>query len=99
MAHRTARRRSSVAAAAYRAGQKLLEERTGIVDDYTKKLGVEHAEILAPEGAPDWVYDRDVLWNTTEKLERRKDSQLARDVELGLPIELDKASQLALLRE
>jgi Ti-type conjugative transfer relaxase TraA len=91
--------RSSVAAAAYRAGQSLHEERTGLTHDFIRKEGVEHSEILAPEGAPDWVYDRGVLWNTVERIERRRDAQLAREVELGLPIELDDASQLSLLRE
>jgi Ti-type conjugative transfer relaxase TraA len=91
--------RSSVAAAAYRAGQSLHEERTGLTHDFTRKEGVEHSEILAPEGAPDWIYDRAVLWNTVERIERRRDAQLAREVELGLPIELDDASQLSLLRE
>jgi Ti-type conjugative transfer relaxase TraA len=91
--------RSVVAAAAYRAGQSLEEEATGITHDYTRKEGVEHSEILAPEGAPDWVHDRSKLWNTIEAVEKRKDAQLAREIEIGLPIELDADQQLALLRE
>ena len=47
--------KSVVAAAAYRSGQSLYEEQTGITHDYTRKEGVEHSEILAPEGAPEWV--------------------------------------------
>ena len=91
--------RGVVAAAAYRAGQCLQDEQSGITHDFTRKRGVEHSEILAPNGAPNWVYGRSVLWNTIERIERRRDSQLAREVELGLPIELNSVSQLALLRE
>jgi Ti-type conjugative transfer relaxase TraA len=91
--------RSVVAAAAYRAAQSLEEEGSGITHNYTRKEGVEHSEILAPEGAPDWVYDRSALWNTIEAVEKRKDAQLAREIEVGLPIELDSDQQLALLRE
>src|SRR6202050_3578018 len=91
--------RSVVAAAAYRAAQSLEEDASGITHDYTRKVGVEHSEILAPEGAPNWVFDRAALWNAVEGTEKRKDAQLAREVEVGLPIELDDASQVALLRD
>jgi Ti-type conjugative transfer relaxase TraA len=91
--------RSVVAAAAYRAAQSLDEKLSGITHNYTRKEGVEHSEILAPEGAPDWVFDRSTLWNTIEAVEKRKDAQLAREIEVGLPIELDSEEQLALLRE
>jgi ATP-dependent exoDNAse (exonuclease V) alpha subunit len=91
--------RSAVAAAAYRAGEQLREERTGLTHDFTRKQGVEHSEILAPTEAPGWVHDRLVLWNSVERIEKRRDAQLAREVELGLPIELDSFSQLALLRQ
>jgi hypothetical protein len=49
---------SAVAGAAYRSGSRLYEESTGITHDYTLKVGVEHSEILAPEDAPAWVFDR-----------------------------------------
>jgi ATP-dependent exoDNAse (exonuclease V) alpha subunit len=91
--------KSVVAAAAYRAGGSLYEEQTGITHDYTRKEGVEHSEILAPVGAPDWVHDRLTLWNAVEAVEKRKDAQLAREVEVGLPIELEPDEQLGLLRE
>jgi Ti-type conjugative transfer relaxase TraA len=91
--------KSIVAAAAYRAGQSLFEDRTGIAHDYTRKQGVEHSEILAPEVAPNWVHDRLALWNAIEAIETRKDSQLAREVEVGLPVELNDQQQLELLRE
>ena len=80
--------RSAVASAAYRASDKLVNEREGIKHDFTKKQGVIFSEILAPENAPDWVYDRNQLWNNVERSERRKDAQLARDITLALPHEL-----------
>jgi Ti-type conjugative transfer relaxase TraA len=91
--------RNAVAAAAYRAGIALYEEATGKTHDYSKKMGVEHSEILAPDHAPEWVFDRQKLWNMVEAAENRRDSQVAREVEVGLPIELSKAQQIELLRE
>ena len=90
-----AKGRSSVAAAAYRSGSQLADERTGAVHDYTRKSDIQHSEILAPEGAPDWVQDRAALWKAVE---RRKDAQLAREVQIALPRELDADRQIALLR-
>jgi len=93
-----AKGRSSVAAAAYRSGAELVDERTGAVHDYTRKSDIQHSEIMAPEGAPDWSLDRPALWNAVEAGERRKDAQLAREVQLALPRELDADRQIALLR-
>ena len=90
--------RSSVAAAAYRSGRRLRDERQGIEHDYSRKGGVVHAEILAPENAPDWMRDRDRLWNAVEAVERRKDAQLAREIEVALPRELDRSARLELVR-
>ena len=90
--------RSSVAAAAYRSGGRLRDERQGVEHDYSRKGGVVHAEILAPENAPDWMRDRDRLWNVVEAVERRKDAQLAREIEVALPRELDRAARLELVR-
>ena len=84
MVHR-GKGQSTVAAAAYRSGSRLLEESTGITHDYTHKHGVEHSEILAPEDAPAWVFDRHTLWNTVEASEKRKDAQVAREIVLALP--------------
>lgn len=91
--------RTSVGAAAYRSGTGLTDERTGHHFDYTKKPGIEHSEIIAPEGAPDWVYDRAALWNTVERAERRRDAQTARDIEIALPVELSKDRQIELMRD
>jgi ATP-dependent exoDNAse (exonuclease V) alpha subunit len=66
--------------------------------DFSRKHGVEHLEIMAPPDAPPWVFHRDSLWNAVEKAERRKDAQLAREIEVALPIELPKDEQVELLR-
>lgn len=94
-----ARGQSVVAAAAYRSGTKLRDVRYASWHDYTGKRGSEYSEIMAPEGAPDWVRDRETLWNRVELVELRKDSQLARAIELGLPVELLPEQCLALLRD
>jgi Ti-type conjugative transfer relaxase TraA len=91
--------RNAVAAAAYRSGTSMYEEATGQTHDYSKKMGVEHSEILAPDNAPEWVFDRQMLWNQVEAAEHRKDAQVAREVEVGLPIELSKNEQIELLRD
>lgn len=90
--------RSSTGAAAYRAGEKIVDVRTGIVHDYARKRGIDHSEIMAPANAPDWVHDRAKLWNAVEHSEKRKDSQLARDVEVALPTELNADQQRELVR-
>ncbi len=90
---------SVVASAAYRAADSLNDERIGKTFDYSRKRGVEHAEILAPDGAPEWIRNRQALWNAVERVERRKDAQLAREIELGLPIELTKEQQVELVRD
>lgn len=83
---------SAVASAAYRAGEKILDERTGLTHDYTRKSGVASTVILTPANAPAWCANRTELWNAVEKNERRKNSQLAREFELAIPRELGKSS-------
>ena len=90
--------RSATAAAAYRVAERIMDRRTGLVFDYAAKGGVEHAEILAPSRAPDWVRDRSELWNRVEEAERRKDSQVAREVRVALPSELSHAERVELVR-
>jgi Ti-type conjugative transfer relaxase TraA len=94
-----ARGQSVVASAAYRSGEALSDERYGITHDYTRKHGIAHSEIMAPDGSPAWVRDREVLWNRVEAGELRKDSQLAREIEIGLPIELSHAESVDLMRD
>lgn len=88
--------RSSVACSAYRAGEKLLDERTGEVHDFTKKRGILHQEILSPK---DVNLTRSELWNSAEKSENRKNSTVAREYEIALPSELNFNEQKALVQE
>ena len=90
---------SAVAAAAYRSASVLTDERTGRTCDYTRKERVDHTEIMAPEHTPAWMRDRGQLWNAVEKAEKRKDAQLAREVEVSLPRELNREQQIELVRE
>lgn len=90
---------SAVAAAAYRSGKDLTDERTGERHNYSHRSGVDHAEIIAPDQAPDWVQDRAQLWNAAEAAERRRDSQVAREVRVALPSELEGQEQRDLVRE
>jgi Ti-type conjugative transfer relaxase TraA len=94
-----ARGQSIVAAAAYRSSTALRDERYGITHNYVGKGGVAHSEIMLPAGAPAWAHDREMLWNRVEAGELRKDSQLARLIEVGLPIELAAEECVALLRD
>jgi Ti-type conjugative transfer relaxase TraA len=91
--------RSAVAAAAYRAAERLRDEKLGRDHDYTAKAGVVHSEILLPEGAPERWQDRGTLWNEVEAGEKRKDAQLARDIEISLPRELGQAEAIRLAQD
>ena len=90
--------RSATAAIAYRAAVRIEDRRTGLVFDYARRGGVDHAEILAPDDAPDWVFDRSELWNRVEAAETRKNSQVAREVRVALPAELTHAARVELVR-
>ena len=91
--------RSATAAAAYRSGELIVDERTGEVHDYTRKGDVEHSEILVPPGVPSWAEDRAALWNAAEAAENRKDARVARDYEVAIPKELTRAQGIALVRD
>jgi len=91
--------RSAVAAAAYRSASELQDERLGRAHDFTNKAGVIHSEILLPEGAPARLADRATLWNEVEATEKRKDAQLAREIEIALPRELTKAQAIGLAQD
>lgn len=88
--------RSATAAAAYRAGAKITDERTGEIHDYTRKSGVQSADLILPENAPEWAHDREQLWNAVEQAETRKNSTVAREFEIALPDELSAAERLRL---
>ena len=81
--------RSVVAAAAYRSAEMIDRDETGDRHDYQRKGGVISADLLVPEGAPAWALSRAKLWNAVEAKETRKNSQLAREIEVALPNELD----------
>ena len=66
--------------------------------DYTRKGGIVYSEILLPEFAPAAFTDRSVLWNSVEQIEKSKDAQLAREIEIALPAELDRQEQIRLTR-
>lgn len=92
--------RSAVAAVAYRTASRLLNERDGLVHDFTRKSGVVHTEIVLPDGVEaDWAQDRSTLWNAVEFAEKRKDARVAREFEIALPHELSAAERLALSRD
>ena len=88
--------RSATAAAAYRAGAKITDERTGEIHDYTRKSGVQSVDLILPENAPEWAHDREQLWNAAEQAEARKNSTVAREFEVALPDELSAAERLRL---
>jgi Ti-type conjugative transfer relaxase TraA len=91
--------RSAVAAAAYRAAERLENQRDGLVHDFSGRSGVEHAEIVLPGGVhAEWALDRSALWNAAEASEKRKDARVAREIEVALPHELSAEQRLDLTR-
>ena len=91
--------RSVVACAAYRAGEKLTCEYYGKEQDYTKKTGVEFTNIYAPENTKSVLLDRNQLWNSVEKVERKKNALLAREFEIAFPSELNAQQRKKMLDE
>ncbi|WP_051133885.1 MobQ family relaxase [Methylocystis sp. ATCC 49242] len=89
---------SATAAAAYRAGTRIVCARGAVTHDYTRKRGVAYTEIIVPPAAA-WARDRSVLWNAAEEAENRKNSVIAREYELALPHELSAQGRVALARE
>ncbi len=89
--------RSSVAAAAYRAGCEIEDKRTGLKHNYTKKEGVKHTEIITPDGVD--IPNRSDLWNAAEAAERRKDGCTAREYEINLPHELNEEQRKKLAQD
>lgn len=91
--------KSVIAAAAYRAGEKLYDRETGLTHDFTRKGGVVHREILLPDYAPKEYLDRQTLWKSVTKIEKKSNAQLAREIEVALPVEFSRELQLAIVRE
>lgn len=90
---------SVTAAAAYRAGVVIVDERTGETHDYTRRRGIEHTEILGPAAAPAWMQDRSALWNAAERAEVRSNARVGRDFVIALPHELSPAQRRDAARE
>ena len=91
--------RSAVAASAYLSCSRLYNDYDGIQHDYTKKQGLVWQEVFLPEYAPQEWKDREQLWNAVEEVETAKDSRLAREFVVALPIELSRKEQIELLQE
>ena len=93
---------SAVSAAAYRAGERIRDERTGRTYDHTDRQDVMHKEILLPSRFADldmsWATDRANLWNAAESAESRKNARVAREYLVALPVELDPNQRLNLVR-
>ena len=91
--------RSAVAAAAYMSCSQILNDYDGVQHDYTRKQGLVWQQIFLPEYAPSEWSDRGTLWNAVEENEKTKDSRLAREFVVALPIEMGKAEWESLLTE
>lgn len=92
-----ARGHSAVAAAAYRAGARMTDERTGLTHDFRKKAGVLACEVIAPRGIT-WAVDASTLWNAAERAEKRSNARVARELIVALPAELSTDQQCRLAR-
>ena len=90
-----------IAAAAYRAGERLVDDSRDEprVHDYAKKRGVAHAEVMVPAGSAAWLLDRQKLWSAVEAMEKRIDAQLAREIDIALPHELTRDQRIDLVRD
>ena len=91
--------RSAVAAAAYMSCSEIHNEYDGVTHDFTRKRGLVWQQVFLPKNAPPEWKDRSVLWNAVEAAEKSKDSRLARELVVALPIELDKTRWIKLLTE
>lgn len=91
--------RSAIAAAAYMSCSQILNDYDGVQHDYTRKQGLVWQQIFLPEYAPAEWSDRSTLWNAVEANEKTKDSRLAREFVVALPVEMDKAAWQDLLTE
>lgn len=87
---------SAVAAAAYRAGVRLFDDRTGLAHDFTRKSGVLSARMEAPADAPPWASDVEKVWNEAEGAENRVNARVARDFVIGLPHEIPEPARAEL---
>jgi len=94
--------RSVIAAAAYRAGEKLHDQRQDMTHDYSYRTDVQRTEFVLPANAPNWVQgamDRETFWNRVDAAEKRKDAQTARELRVMIPRELDGAERIRVVRD
>jgi len=91
--------RSAVAASAYMSCSRMYNDYDGIQHDYTRKQGLIYQEVILPPMAPLEWNDREQLWNAVEENEKTKDSRLAREFVVALPVELDQDSNISLLQD
>ena len=91
--------RSATSASAYRAGTKVYDDELGETFDYTRKRGVVFSEVLLCANAPQEFTNREKMWNSVQAIEKAKNSQLCREVEVALPVELSREEQIRLVRE
>ena len=91
--------RSAVAAAAYMSCSRIYNDYDGVQHDYTKKQGLVYEQVLLPPQAPPEWKDRSVLWNAVEEAEKSKDSRLAREFVVSLPVELSREQNISLISE
>lgn len=90
---------SAVAAAAYRSGLRIVDQRTGVAHDYRRRHGVVAVNMFAPHGAPEWARDPSRLFVEAELTEGRVNSRAARELQVALPFELDSKQRAALVAE
>ena len=91
--------RSAVAASAYMSCSRIYNDYDGVQHDYTKKQGLVYEQVLLPPQAPPEWKDRGILWNAVEEAEKSKDSRLAREFVVALPVELSKEQNISLIFE
>lgn len=91
--------RSATSASAYRSANKIADEETGDVFDYTRKSGVKYSEIILCDNAPAEYSDRQTLWNAVQKIEKQKNAQLCREIEIALPTEFSVKEQIEIVQE
>lgn len=90
--------RSAVFASAYRSGERLHDGRQGLTTNYTRKQGIVGTMILAPDGAPSWVYDRSLLWTQAEQSEKHPRAVTARELVVSIPREIAPEDHAAWVR-
>jgi hypothetical protein len=91
---------SAIAAAAYRSGERLVDEAMGVQKFYTARAErIEFQGMFVPANSPEWAHDRNAFWNRAEQAENRFDARLAREIEIALPHELTEEQRLRLVKD